>query len=121
MTSIVVSAAGREGLLQAFILRDGLPAPAGDLCSAELASRIDPIFGAGTACHVVTVGGVPVRVTSRDDPDVGATLIAVRLLQGGLLGSRVHTGPVDVRLELRTSARCRAQSGCGSVGGARTD
>ena len=85
MTSIVISAGDGEGLLQAFIVRDGVPAPAADLCSTDLADRIDPILGAGTDCQVVVVDGVPIRVTSRDDPDVGATLIAVRPLQGGLL------------------------------------
>ncbi len=86
MTSIVLSAGDREGLLQASIVRDGVPAPAGDLCSTDVADRIDPIFGAGTECQVVVVDSVPIRVTSRDDPDVGATLIAVRLLHGGMLG-----------------------------------
>jgi len=86
MTSIVISVGGHEGLLQAFILRDGLAAPTGDLCSTALAARIDPIFGAGTNCRVVMVDGVPIRVTERSDPDVGAMTIAVRMLQGGLLG-----------------------------------
>jgi hypothetical protein len=86
MTSIVMSAGDREGLLQASIVRDGVAAPGGDLCSTDLADRIDPIFGAGTDCQVVVVDGVPIRVTSRNDPDVGATLIAVRFLQGGILG-----------------------------------
>ena len=84
-TSIVVSDGGREGLLQAFILRDGKPALGDDLCSAEVADRIDPILGSATVCQVVVVGGVPIRVTSRKDPEVGATVTAVRLLQGGLL------------------------------------
>ena len=84
-TSIVVSDGGREGLLQAFILRDGKPALGGDLCSNEVADRIDPILGSATVCQVVVVGGVPIRVTSRNDPDIGATVTAVRLLQGGLL------------------------------------
>jgi DNA-directed RNA polymerase specialized sigma24 family protein len=78
----LLSAGDRENLLQASIVRDGVPAPGGDLCSTDLADRIDPIFGAGTDCQVVVIDGV----TSRNDPDVGATLIAVRFLQGGILG-----------------------------------
>ncbi len=106
ITSIVVSAGGHEGLLQAFILRDGVAAPAGDLCSNALAARIDPIFGAGTDCRVVMVDGVPIRVTQRIDPDVGAMTIAVRILQGGLLAVTSSQGrwAFDPNSELRPDA-----------------
>jgi len=92
LTSLVVSAGGGQGLVEAFTVRDDVPAPAGDLCAAADSARFDAFFGAADTCRTVTVDGVPVRVTTRTDPDIGPVVIAARMLDGGFLGVEASAG-----------------------------
>jgi RNA polymerase sigma factor (sigma-70 family) len=92
VTGIAVSTGGGQGQLEAFTLRDDAPAPTGDLCAAASSARFDAFFGAGDSCRTVTVGGVPVRVSTRTGPDLGQVVIAVRVLDGGYAGVEESTG-----------------------------
>jgi len=66
---LLLKADGREGGLAASVWGDHRPAPTGDLCSAEVNARMDPIFGAAESCQVIVVGGLPMRVTTHHDPE----------------------------------------------------
>ena len=60
---------------------------------ATLAALADnPMFGALGQCRVITVNGVPIRVTSGTNPDVGQMIVAVRFLEGGVLGVQAMQG-----------------------------
>ncbi|MGN9911642.1 hypothetical protein ACTMTJ_29290 [Phytohabitans sp. LJ34] len=81
-TQVEIAAGGGEGQLMAVILYDGKKAPSGDLCAPEHAgSKAD----AALPCEVVTVNGVPVKVTRQHDPEYGEVISAVRFLDGGEL------------------------------------
>jgi hypothetical protein len=57
-----------------------------------VADRINPLFGAGDTCQTTIVDGVPIRVSTRDDPDVGQTVMAVRMLEGGMFAVSASAG-----------------------------
>ncbi len=96
LSGVVVSAGGGAGLLQAYLFRDGVAAPSGDLCSAAVTARLAPVIGgAGAPCQVYQIGGVPVRVTTEQDPERGGQVVtAVRLLDGGFLSVVAQQGTV---------------------------
>jgi hypothetical protein len=83
-TPLIVSAGRRQGLLSADIVRDGVPAP-DDLCDAATAARLDQYIGPTTGCHVVTVDGVAIRVSTGVTVQLGQFNLAVRMLDGGFL------------------------------------
>ena len=82
VTSLLVSAGGGTGVLSAYLVTDGVPAPTGDLCSAGIAARFRD---AGDRCETVVVNGVPVRVTTGHSQDRGEVRVATRFLRGGHL------------------------------------
>ena len=92
-TSVLVAADGQEGRLAAFVGADGKPAPTDELCSATVAARMTPLIGpADAGCEVITVDGVPIRVTAQLDPEVGQVKAATRFLTGGYLTIFVQQG-----------------------------
>jgi hypothetical protein len=97
ITNVVVSKAGHEGLLASIMRRDNVPAPTGDLCSAEVTSRVaSTLAGATQNCQVIDVNGVSVRVSSGHEPDLGDVVTAVRFLDGGYLAVQASEGNWDL-------------------------
>lgn len=79
--SVLVSSGGGEGQLFAAILADG-NSPPRELCGPEVTAAMREL--PGTACEVLVVDGVPIRVTSRTE-EYGGTYTAYRFLRGGFL------------------------------------
>jgi hypothetical protein len=96
ITSLIISAGGREGLLQAFVSRDDQPALTGDVCSAEVTARFVPFLGGpGAICEAFLIDGVAFRVTTEQDPERGEVKTAARMLEGGILGVISQQGRTD--------------------------
>ncbi len=85
MADLLLRAGGREGEFAASVWGDRKPAPVGDLCSAEVDARMDPIFGAAGSCQVITIGGLPMRVTTYHDPEQLAVIYATWFVRSGFV------------------------------------
>lgn len=92
MATLRLGKDGREGKLAAHVWGDGRPAPTGDLCSAEVDARMDPIFGAAGSCEEITVGGLPMRVTTHDDPEELRVIHATWFVRNGFVSVSSQQG-----------------------------
>jgi hypothetical protein len=80
-TRIIVSNGDGEGSLSATRVGDGLPAPTGDLCAPEVATRLAAYLGDGPdTCATATINGVRIRIATARSAST-----ATRFLNGGLL------------------------------------
>jgi hypothetical protein len=74
------------------VVADGEPPPA-DPCTPEVAVRLDWFTGAAaTGCQETMVDGIPIRVTTEEDPTLGPVRRAVRFLDGGFLAVQLTPG-----------------------------
>lgn len=94
LVSVLISAGRGQGDLQSFTFANGRPAPTGPVCSAETTAYLvatvnDP---AGLPCEAITIGGVPIRVDTQQDPELGEVKTATRFLNGGILQVIVEQG-----------------------------
>jgi hypothetical protein len=95
-TDVVTAADGREGLLQAYVVRDYRPFPSGDMCSAVVAARTARMFGGqDAACEAFVINGIPIRVTTEQDPERGEVKTGFRLLDAGMLAVVSQQGLVS--------------------------
>jgi hypothetical protein len=79
--TLIVSTGDGHGTLSATVVRDGVGAPSGDLCSPAVATRLGAHLPDGdAACQVVTVDGVQVRASTTAG---GGTV--TRFVSGGFL------------------------------------
>lgn len=85
VAELVIGADGREGGLGAAVWGDRRPAPTGDLCSAEVNTRMDRVFGPAESCQVITIGGLPMRVTTHRDPHEMEVVHATWFVRNGFV------------------------------------
>ena len=90
MASVLLRAEGREGALSASVRSDHLPAPTGDLCSAAVDERTGQV--PGRTCQVITVGGLPMRVTTHHDPEEQEVVTATWFVRNGFVSVSAAQG-----------------------------
>jgi hypothetical protein len=69
MANVLIRSEGRQGEISAVVWGDRKPAPTGDMCGAEVNARVDQVLAAAGTCEVITIGGLPIRVTTHTDPE----------------------------------------------------
>jgi hypothetical protein len=81
LVNAIASMGGGDGWLSLTARHEGLPAPAGDLCSPAVARRMGE--QPGTECKVITVNGTPIRVArehwSNTSPEIDV-IVATRYI-----------------------------------------
>jgi hypothetical protein len=95
--SVALEADGREGDLSAYVVGDHRPVPTGDLCSAEVNERLHRILGPPGSCQVITVGGMPMRVTTKHDPEELFVIEAIWFVRNGFVTVRTTQGVPDYK------------------------
>jgi hypothetical protein len=89
---VTIQADGREGGLAASVWGDRQPAPTGDLCSADVNTRMDRILGAADSCQVIIIGGLPMRVTTHHDPEQVEVINATWFVRNGFVTTSYRQG-----------------------------
>jgi hypothetical protein len=95
--SVVLEAGGREGDLSAYVFGDHRPAPTGDLCSADVNERMHRVLGPPESCQVITIGGLPVRVTTKRNPEELFVIEATWFVRNGFVTVRTAQGVPDYK------------------------
>jgi hypothetical protein len=86
-----ITAGGKEGTMTAYVARDKLPDPAGDLCAPDVATRVG--FPAET-CQVLSASGKQIRVTTATYAGSGRSTSATLFLGDGWMTVTAHLGSV---------------------------
>jgi hypothetical protein len=82
IANVLILSDGRQGEISAVVMGDRKPAPTGDLCGAEVTARVD-LPGTLLSCEVVTISGLPLRVTTYSDPERLTVINATWFVRNG--------------------------------------